>query len=106
MASASGRELQRRAPAPPTHRSYRYPYALVASHSEPVGVDVERIEPFDEAFLESILTPSERRAGVSDANPDRCVASLSSSKEALAKALGDATRHDPAAARLAHGLGR
>ena len=78
-----------------TSRSYRYPYALVASHSEPVGVDIERIEPFDQAFLESILTPSERRAGVSDANPDRLTASLWSSKEALSKALGDAVRYDP-----------
>lgn len=78
-----------------TSRSYRYPYALVASHSEPVGVDVERIEPFEQVFLESILTPSERRAGVRDADPDRFIASLWSSKEALSKALGDAVRYDP-----------
>ena len=40
-------------------RSYRYPYALIASHPEQVGVDIERVEPFDQAFLESIRTPSE-----------------------------------------------
>jgi phosphopantetheinyl transferase len=78
-----------------TSRSYRYPYALVISHSTPVGVDIERIEPFDQAFLESILTPSERWAGFSDAEPDRFVASLWSSKEALSKALGDTVRYDP-----------
>ncbi len=78
-----------------TSRSYRYPYALVASHSEPVGVDIERVEPFDQAFLESIFTPSEQRVGVGDADPDRYLASLWSSKEALAKALGDAVRYDP-----------
>ncbi len=78
-----------------TSRSYRYPYALVASHSEPVGIDIERIEPFDQAFLESIFTPSEQRVGVGDADPGRYLASLWSSKEALAKALGDAVRYDP-----------
>jgi len=81
--------------APHTSRSYRYPYAFVVSHSEPVGIDIERIEPFDQAFLDSILTPSERRAGFSDANPDRFAASLWSSKEALSKALGDPVRYDP-----------
>jgi hypothetical protein len=78
-----------------TSRSYRYPYALVAWHNEPVGVEIERIEPFERAFLESICTPSEQRLGVGDSDPDRYLASLWSSKEALAKALGDAVRYDP-----------
>jgi hypothetical protein len=47
-------------PAPHTSRSYRYPYALVTWHSEPVGVDIERVEPLEETFMESICTPSER----------------------------------------------
>jgi hypothetical protein len=73
-------------------RSYRYPLAVVARHTEPVGVDIERIEPFDGAFLESICTPSERGSRRSD---DAYVSSLWCSKEALAKALGDALRYDP-----------
>ncbi len=76
---------------PYVSRSYRHPYALVAWHDEPVGVDIERTEPFDPAFLESICTPAERpliEDGVD-------VASLWCGKEALAKALGDALRYDP-----------
>ena len=37
-----------RANAAHVTRSYRYPYALVAWHSGPVGVDIERIEHCDE----------------------------------------------------------
>ena len=87
-----------------TSRSYRYPYALVASHSEPVGVDIERIEAFHQAFLESILTPSERRAGSSGADPDRFVATLWSSRR---HSLDGARRRRPlrpAMARLANVL--
>lgn len=76
-------------------RSYRYPYALVAWHDEPVGVDIERIEPFDEDFLESICTPSERSLRLDPAEHDARVAALWCSKEALTKALGDAVRYDP-----------
>ncbi|MEO8966966.1 MAG: 4'-phosphopantetheinyl transferase superfamily protein [Solirubrobacteraceae bacterium] len=83
--------------APGRHcsRSYRYPYALITWHSEAVGVDIERIEPFDDAFLESIRTPSERRIAPSEGDPDQYVTSLWCGKEALAKALGDALRYDP-----------
>ena len=80
---------------PRTSRSYRYPYALLAWHTEPLGVDIERIEPFDGAFMESICTPSERELLSDDAYPDAFLASLWSGKEALAKALGDALRYDP-----------
>jgi hypothetical protein len=76
-------------------RSYCYPYALVAWHAEPVGVDIERIVPFDRAFTESICTPSERRMLSDESHPDGFLTSLWSSKEALAKALGDARRYDP-----------
>jgi phosphopantetheinyl transferase len=76
-------------------RSYRYPYALIASHSEPVGVDIERIEPFDQAFLESIRTPSEPAKPPDNTDADIYLASLWSSKEALSKALGDALAYDP-----------
>jgi hypothetical protein len=74
-------------------RSYRYPIALVGWHTEPIGVDVERVDPYDEAFAESICTPSDR----SRARPESAeeLASLWCSKEALAKALGDARRYDP-----------
>jgi hypothetical protein len=81
--------------APHTSRSYRYPYALVTWHSEPVGVDIERIEPFDQAFMASICTPSERELLGEGARPDEFLSLFWSSKEALAKALGDALRYDP-----------
>jgi phosphopantetheinyl transferase (holo-ACP synthase) len=76
-------------------RSYRYPYALVAWHSQPVGVDIERIEAFDADFLESICTPSERPTAAELERPDAYLASLWCSKEALAKGLGDALAYDP-----------
>lgn len=76
-------------------RSYRFPYALVAAHSTDVGVDIELVEPPDERFARSICTPDEL-ASIDDllSAPDG-VSSLWSSKEALAKALGDALDYDP-----------
>jgi hypothetical protein len=76
-------------------RSYRHPYALVAWHSLPVGADLERIEACDGAFAESIRTPAERAAAGGHALSEAQIASLWCSKEALAKALGDARRYDP-----------
>jgi 4'-phosphopantetheinyl transferase EntD len=55
-----------------------------------VGVDIELVRQLDEAFIDSICTPAERRTG---ARTDPTA--LWSSKEALAKALGDATQYDP-----------
>jgi 4'-phosphopantetheinyl transferase superfamily len=89
--------------APYASRSYRHPYALVAWHAEPVGVDIERIEPVKEAFLESICTPREMTSirtshdvcDAGSASVERYVASLWCSKEALSKALGDPIRYDP-----------
>jgi hypothetical protein len=81
------------AAAPHSSRSYRYPYALVAWHDQPVGVDIERIEPVDGEFARSICTYSEtRRLPLLD---DRLVASLWCGKEALSKALGDPLIYDP-----------
>ena len=78
-------------------RSYAYPYALVACHGEPVGVDIEPVQPVPTGFLASILTPSERmELGAGDGlDHDARSVSLWSAKEALAKALGDALRYDP-----------
>ena len=92
---AWARELADAAGAPFRSRSYRHPYALVAWHDEPVGIDIERIGPVDGAFLESICTPSELKLPVSAAGAEVHATSLWSSKEALAKALGDALRYDP-----------
>jgi hypothetical protein len=98
---AALRELARaasaHADAPFTSRSYRFPFALVAAHSTAVGVDIERVEPCDGAFADSIRTPAERSsAGPSQAEDhDRYFTSLWSSKEALSKALGDALAYDP-----------
>jgi len=75
-------------------RSYCYPYALVAWHARPVGVDIERIEPVEEFFAASICTPSER-AALSCVIDAAHVTSLWCGKEALAKALGDPVAHDP-----------
>ncbi len=76
-------------------RSYRHPYALVAWHDEPVGVDVERIAPCDGAFADLVCTPSERAGAARAADADAHLTALWSSKEALAKALGDALLYDP-----------
>jgi hypothetical protein len=71
-------------------RSYCPPYALVAWHDGPVGVDIERVVECDARFAASITTPDER-VPESDAE----IISLWSGKEALAKALGDAVEYDP-----------
>jgi hypothetical protein len=76
-------------------RSYCFPFALLAWHVAPVGIDIERIAPWDDAFAESIRTPTERATGWPRQDGDRHLSSLWSSKEALAKALGDALQYDP-----------
>jgi 4'-phosphopantetheinyl transferase superfamily len=78
-----------------TSRSYRYPFALVAWHGEPVGIDLERNGSCGEVFGASICTPSELRSAPEDGARDAYLTSLWCSKEALAKALGDARRYDP-----------
>jgi phosphopantetheinyl transferase len=89
------RALAHSAGSPYTSRAYRYPYALVACHSEQIGVEVERIEPFDQTVLESIRTPSEPLAPPAREDPAAFLSSLRCSKEALAKALGRAPDYDP-----------
>lgn len=76
-------------------RSYRDPLALVAWHERRVGVDLERLEPLDRAFAASIATPEELRELGALLDDPAFVASLWCSKEALAKALGDAVAYDP-----------
>ncbi len=76
-----------------TSRSYAFPYAAVAWHSDRVGVDIERIVPCDQRFGRSICTPGEARAAPWQSAAQ--IISLWSSKEALAKALGEALEHDP-----------
>ncbi len=76
-------------------RSYRHPFALIATHNDVLGVDIERVDPFDKDFAESICTPSEWS---SDATRPRGAVELAdvwSTKEALAKALGNALDYDP-----------
>jgi hypothetical protein len=92
---AASREQAARSGAAFTSRSYRFPLALIACHEAPVGVDIERIEPCDEAFGDSISTPAERAARPQRLERDRFFISLWSSKEALSKALGDALAYDP-----------
>ncbi len=76
-------------------RSYRYPIALVAMHSKRVGVDLERIESCDAALAELICTPAELRDQARLTDRDRHLSTLWCSKEALAKALGDARAYEP-----------
>jgi hypothetical protein len=76
-------------------RSYRAPYALVAWHSAAVGADIERVGLTDRRFGESICAPEEIGRFGRLLDDDAFVTSLWSSKEALAKALGDAVAYDP-----------
>lgn len=76
-------------------RSYRHPFALVACHDGAVGVDIERLMPFDARFAESIVTPRERERLAESDDPALYVTDLWSGKEALAKALGDPIAYDP-----------
>ncbi len=76
-------------------RSYRRPYALVAWHTEPIGVDIERIGPCNASFAELICTPRERTDPQLVIEPDANLTSLWCSKEALSKALGDSLLYDP-----------
>lgn len=77
-----------------TSRSYAYPYALVAWHDEPVGVDIERLTDWAPHELAGILTPLEARRIPTDIDSGT-VTVLWTAKEALSKALGDARRYDP-----------
>ena len=79
--------------APHASRSYSFPYALIGWHEDRIGVDIERIVACDERFGRSICTPAE--AERAPWRSDRQIISLWCSKEALAKALGDALRYDP-----------
>jgi len=91
----TARRLTDDAGGPFTARSYRFPWALVAWHDAPVGVDIEQIGPVELGFAESIATPSERAELTVCADLDTWATDLWCSKEALAKALGDAVLYDP-----------
>ncbi len=88
------RSLSGGAGSPHCSRSYCAPFALLAFHDAPIGVDVERVSRCDDAFAESIQTPAERSAPLPPGR-DRFLSSLWSSKEALSKALGDPLAYDP-----------
>ncbi len=89
------RELSASSGAPHVSRSYCFPLALIACHTAAVGIDIERVEPCDEKFADSIRTPTELSGGWPQSDPDRFFTSLWSSKEALSKALGNALDYDP-----------
>ncbi len=74
-------------------RSYSAPYAMVTWHHRPVGIDIERVQPLTQEFLASVST-AEERDSMSGADA-RLLTSFWSSKEALAKGLGDALSYDP-----------
>jgi hypothetical protein len=89
------RRLSERRGAGHSSRSYCFPRALVASHDAPVGVDIERVGRCDDAFACSIQTPAERAGASLPDDRDWYLTSLWSSKEALAKALGEPLAYDP-----------
>ena len=89
------RALSRDSGAPFTSRSYRFPYALVAWHDEPIGVDIEQLVPCSGSLASVMCTPSEAARLADTADPDHELTDLWSSKEALAKALGDALAYEP-----------
>jgi hypothetical protein len=93
---ALAREITSPQRAPHVSRSYCYPFALVAWHSGPVGVDVERIDRCDEHFADLVCSPEERPLALLAPNIDAFLTSMWSAKEALAKGLGDALAYDPA----------
>jgi hypothetical protein len=76
-------------------RTSRYPYALVSWHRGAIGIDLERVEPCDPAFAASICTPAEAVEWTTLPDPHAYFSSMWSSKEALAKALGNALAYDP-----------
>lgn len=76
-------------------RSYRYPYGLVAVHDATVGVDIERVDPYDEEFAHSICTPDEWNSPRWRPRTAEDLADVWSSKEAMAKGLGNAVDYDP-----------
>jgi phosphopantetheinyl transferase len=90
---ARARELGAAVGADTASRSYCHPYALVGWHTEPIGVDVERVVTCPAEFAPSISTPAEEAAA--RWTTDGEIVSLWSSKEALSKALGDALNYDP-----------
>jgi hypothetical protein len=76
-------------------RSYAYPYAMVAWHDAAVGIDIERVEPCAAEFADLVCTPEERTQVSASGSLDDHLTSLWSSKEALAKGLGDALAYEP-----------
>lgn len=76
-------------------RSYRFPLALVAWHDWEVGVDIERVGHCDQAFADLVCTPEEQAVLGQVAERDHFLTSLWSSKEALAKLLGDPVGYVP-----------
>jgi phosphopantetheinyl transferase len=90
---ARARELGAAVGGGAVSRSYCHPFALVGWHTEAIGVDLERVVTCPEEFAPSISTPAEEAAG--QWTTDHEIVSLWSSKEALAKALGDALQYDP-----------
>lgn len=92
---SAARALCEHCGAAASSRSYRYPYAIVAWHSGDVGVDIEVVTRTDVALANLICTPAERAELASADDRDAWLSSLWCAKEALSKALGDATAYDP-----------
>jgi phosphopantetheinyl transferase len=74
-------------------RSYRFPLSVAALHDTPVGIDMERISAWQRRTVESVLTPQERSRHPKLSDEE--ASAIWSSKEALAKSLGQPVNYDP-----------
>jgi phosphopantetheinyl transferase len=61
---------------------------LLAIGDQPVGVDIESVQHFDEAMIQMCFNDNEQRQIAGDPQPDRAATLLWCSKEAAAKATG------------------
>lgn len=61
---------------------------LLGLGDQPIGVDIETVQVFDDLMLEMCFTPDERRAILTAPRPDRAATLAWCMKEASAKALG------------------
>jgi 4'-phosphopantetheinyl transferase len=71
--------------------------AVAVTTAGEVGVDVERVAPWDDTLDSEVLTPAERRAVLAASDRDRAFTALWTRKEALLKATGTGLLVPPAA---------